>query len=329
MKVITQLFRLLMQLFGPTKIKDVAQPTRPAREPDRAPMPPIVTVTDPPSPARDAVIAFTYHSGRSVACVCWSGLDGDGHREFDRPGNNDVAAHGVLLDAFEFVTQLPEPSQGGVTRLYIAHRTTRSAVLALASAFPGIELVSDAHPVDPTLFDQAKRRAQAGGTASISLPTRVLTVATDASASRNRRGLGIAFVSEDGRHGQTYVSSSANIHHGELRAVELALSSLPGRLRILTDSQATISWVSDPSSAPSHALQRLAGRVASTVNKRGCQLEWVRGHSGHPLNETADRLAMAARRAAQLRQPDTTREQIALNIVADLAVSYQQVPTAA
>lgn len=242
-------------------------------------VPAIAIPTIPAS--REAAIVFSYRTGCCVASAVWCDADGVGHREFIAPGSSATVVHGVLLDAFEHVLTLPD-LESGRTRLYVAHRPTRAAILPFAASFPTVELTMTGHHVQGALLKKARTLAQTVAIGPChakfaTVPDQTLTVATDASVGRQRRGIGIAFVTEDGQFGQGYIASSGNIHDGELRAIELALTSLPGRLRILSDSQTAVGWLTDPVAAPSEARRRRAERIAAQMRSRHCQLLWVKG----------------------------------------------------
>ncbi|MFD4184145.1 hypothetical protein [Rhodococcus sp. NPDC058514] len=52
------------------------------------------------------------------------------------------------------------------------------------------------------------------------------------------------------------------------------------------------------------------------MRRRRVRFSWERGHAGHPLNEAAHRLAIAARRNHEFNVAASTRAAITDNIVA-------------
>ncbi|MFD4369390.1 RNase H family protein [Rhodococcus sp. NPDC058521] len=58
------------------------------------------------------------------------------------------------------------------------------------------------------------------------------------------------------------------------------------------------------------------------LHGRQVRISWVRGHSGHPLNQIADRLALSARRTFEAGLPADSRRLIGHNIVSSLALAH-------
>ncbi|POM23396.1 Ribonuclease H [Actinomadura rubteroloni] len=162
--------------------------------------------------------------------------------------------------------------------------------------------------------------------------------ATDASCKNRRCGLG--YVVSDGRWGMHGCVSGpgepagpGNVLVSELKAVALLLDRLEddGPLTLLVDSLAALRllrrWRSGdvepmPKGYAPHdrrsggpALVRLAESVAARPR---LGLHHVKGHAGHPLNETADSLASIARRRLTTAFDATTRaEELVRAFLAD------------
>lgn len=153
-------------------------------------------------------------------------------------------------------------------------------------------------------------------TATVS-PASRLMVATDASVGLGRGSAGLACVDEHGRQ-FTQRLRSRNVLYCELRAIKLALDHFAGPLRILTDSQASVGLITNAAHRAQPRTQAVVDQIRALVAERDVSVEWMRGHDGHPLNEAADRLAMAARRARELSMPACVARQIKQQIVQDL-----------
>jgi ribonuclease HI len=88
----------------------------------------------------------------------------------------------------------------------------------------------------------------------------------------------------------------------ELSAVEEALKALqaPCEVRIYTDSQNVIGWLTGEYKCNERSLRVIVGRILARAKLKGFILSYVKvsGHSGDPLNERADKLAKKAARLA-------------------------------
>ena len=84
----------------------------------------------------------------------------------------------------------------------------------------------------------------------------------------------------------------------ELVAVFQGLAALkePCSVTVCTDSQNVIGWLSEGWRRKNPEIARLCHTIDLLVAACGHRVryEWVKGHSGHPLNERADQLAVAA-----------------------------------
>lgn len=159
---------------------------------------------------------------------------------------------------------------------------------------------------------------QTQAAAAADVPVGMLVVATDASVGLGRKSAGLGCVDEHGRQ-VTGRLRSRNVLYCELRAIQLALEHFRGPLRILSDSLDAVRRINEPYPNPRPGrVTTLADTIRAVLQQRGSSVEWVRGHNGHPLNEAADRLAMAARRATELQLPRQVEQQIRHQIVGDL-----------
>lgn len=141
-------------------------------------------------------------------------------------------------------------------------------------------------------------------------PGAPVTVATDGSVRGKHAGF--AWLASSGDYGLAgYRSSSQTVGTDETLVAELcaigdAVSQLPGRhLTVLCDSQNAVTmarrWIRGDSVLPAGyadaedvALEVFRHRIFAERSR--LEIGWVRGHSGHPLNEGADALARLASR---------------------------------
>lgn len=139
-----------------------------------------------------------------------------------------------------------------------------------------------------------------------------LTVATDASVGhvRGQALAGIAWVSAAGDY-EIGVCPTRVPLVGELTAIQRALATADPRrpLTLLVDCRPAIDALTTvvssgriPTAArirEDHRIARLLRQITVELRRRPVELTWVKGHSGDPLNDVADRLAVQARRCAQ------------------------------
>ncbi|WP_409328892.1 RNase H family protein [Trujillonella humicola] len=137
-------------------------------------------------------------------------------------------------------------------------------------------------------------------------------VATDASVGHHRgtTTAGLAWVRADGSYGVTTVRTAVPLV-AELSAIAWAAATIPGTdpLHVVTDCRQGVRLLHGvlrhgrlDVPAGTHGSGQVAAvcsRIAVLAQRRPLTVSWVRGHAGDPLNETADRLAVQARRYVQ------------------------------
>lgn len=262
--------------------------------------------------------------GKVEVALSWSVDGNDSHSVvFTCDG---AAKYTAALDAFEHFLALARSS--GV--LYISDSTFRREVQAVAESFPGVTVVDTARGRLLDLIGTAvralddysrfahQRAWQAELARRAALPE--LVVATDASKASGRNGVGVACVSAEGGFASKPYSDVETVLAGELLAIALAIKTFPDRrLHILTDSKGALTCLDMARPRLLDRYSREVIEIVDVVHKRTANREvrysWVRGHSGHELNETADRLALAARRNSAARVSGSVKDQINRNIL--------------
>lgn len=273
-----------------------------------------------------AVLVLSVRPGGSHSSAIWQPLEGPPQTRNFTGADVSRTTHQLLaLDAFEWLYDLCAHPDGGPTDIYVAYGPLRRELLPLAGAFPLATLAltpSAAHTALIRSLDEPPPiPAPAAPSTGPAPRTQTRVVATDASMARHGRGAGIACVDTDGTFAQGFVCASS-IAVAELRAIDLAVRTFAhGDLRVLSDSRAALAWLAHPERAADAATRRLATEILGCAATRRVTFEWVRGHEGHALNETADRLAMAARRAREFGQADEVRRRIASQILDDLVAA--------
>ncbi|MBC9927331.1 RNase H family protein [Leucobacter sp. cx-169] len=131
-------------------------------------------------------------------------------------------------------------------------------------------------------------------------------IATDGSVSHHNGHAGWGWISNRGAFGLGALGSTHDVCHSELSGVRDALARVrDGRqVEVLVDSTEAISLIDryireGDSSVFVSRRRRAALRGLDRTPVREVTISKVAGHSGHPLNEGADRLSKLARRASE------------------------------
>jgi ribonuclease HI len=144
-------------------------------------------------------------------------------------------------------------------------------------------------------------------------PGQILEVWTDGACSGNPGPGGWAWATKDGRQGSGGERQTTN-QRMEIQAALEAVRALDGPLTVVSDSTYVVNCFRDAwwrgwltrgwvNSAKKPVANRdLWEPLVIAVRDRGdVTFRWVKGHSGDPMNDLVDRLAVDAGRATQLR----------------------------
>lgn len=252
-----------------------------------------------------------------------------GRREFTVRCSSDLSQESrcaLGLDAFERLLADAERHAERVV-LHVHDARLRTALAESAAAFPRIDL-ANTQGLDPLgrLDVAARERLRAESVvapAPSAAPARQvrvgppLRVGADASKSR-RPGVGVGVATERGELRATFFARTADIVHGELRAIEFALESYPDRpLLIESDSLTAVRYLASDSQPSNRVHAAAVGRIRKRVEATSSRVVWVRGHHGHDLNEAADRASRAARRQHEFGLESDWLNEMLDNIAAD------------
>ncbi|MDH6284569.1 RNase H family protein [Prescottella agglutinans] len=242
----------------------------------------------------------------------------------------DGTNEALVLDGFEW---LYKRAACGLARtiVYVDHPTVRRELAAVADSFPHVRLadqptgclqqmVMDAGTALPPHAWVPSSANTAAKPRSRKRPA--LEVATDASKRSEHDGVGLGVVDAGGSVRTGWLPAVSDINLGEVLAIELAVKSHPGqRLSIATDSQTAINYLRMPLDQLYNHMDALyAYRVVALQRElelTHSRVRWVKGHTGHDLNEAAHRAALAARRNAQFNVPEHVAEAMYQRIGAD------------
>lgn len=187
----------------------------------------------------------------------------------------------------------------GLIALVLDQTSAQELVDALAAEGP-----SDVREALRSALRQAEElyAAQADNADNSAAPSQALTVATDGGCSPNPGPAGWAWVDEHGNYGAGAIVRATN-NIAELTALEEVLLAHPARsLHVVYDSQYAVKCVTEWGPAwlragkKGKANQEQIERIMNILEgrqQRGLEtvFEWVKGHTGHPLNEAADKVA--------------------------------------
>ena len=156
---------------------------------------------------------------------------------------------------------------------------------------------------------KAKSSAGARTAAAVVVPAGATEVWTDGACSGNPGPGGWAWATQDGRQGSGGAPATTN-QRMEVQAALEAITALTGVLVVVSDSTYVVNCFKDAwwqgwlargwlNSAKKPVANRdLWEPLVQTVRDRGdVTFRWVKGHSGDPMNDLVDRLAVEAGRA--------------------------------
>jgi ribonuclease HI len=160
----------------------------------------------------------------------------------------------------------------------------------------------------PGLFDPTSQSQR-----PIPEPVAALSVWTDGACSGNPGPGGWAWATQDGRQDSGGSPHTTN-QRMEIQAVLEAVRALDGPLLVLSDSTYVVNCFRDRwwqgwlargwlTSAKKQVVNRdLWEPLVAEVRSRGdIDFRWVKGHSGDPMNDLVDLLAVAAAQAQALK----------------------------
>ena len=158
---------------------------------------------------------------------------------------------------------------------------------------------------------KSSAESSAESSAQTGAQTGALEVWTDGACSGNPGPGGWAWATKDGRQGSGGAPHTTN-QRMEIQAALEAVTTLEGPLVVVSDSTYVVhcfrdgwwkgwlarGWVT---SAKKPVVSRdLWEPLITTVRERGdITFRWVKGHSGDPMNDLVDRLAVEAGKAGQ------------------------------
>ncbi len=161
-------------------------------------------------------------------------------------------------------------------------------------------------PSEPTLFDAPRPDAPRSGSPGTGLE-QATVVYTDGACRGNPGPGGWAWAVPDGPSGSGGEARTTN-QRMEITAVLEAVRALPGPLHVVSDSTYVVhcfrdrwwqgwrrrSWRNSQGKPVAHRDLWEALLALVVDSGRTVTFDWVKGHSGDPMNDLVDRLATSA-----------------------------------
>ena len=134
-----------------------------------------------------------------------------------------------------------------------------------------------------------------------------VTIATDGSVSPHTGHAGFGWVATDGSFGLGALGTTRDVCHSELSAIHSALSAVRDGRQVTflvdsTDALSSISRLVERGQWGTGTAVKRRRRVLNAIDHecvRDVTFRKVTAHSGHVLNDAADRISRLARRASE------------------------------
>lgn len=306
--------------------------------------------------AYPAPLAVGLNAAEAYGKTAWGLASTDGHF-LGEVLNDSATVTDAFLAAFAALVEREE-FRGLPIDLYCASPALCEALTELIAAFPHITvhpwsettsrglLVRTAHKAAFTAIQNLDPghavdlpATLAGQPAADGAP---IIAATDGSAGfRSRKNAkmvsGWAWIANNGTHGCGAIDGGS-ILAAEVHAIRSLLESTrrDTPLIVLSDSRDALRLIEGLQAGQPPVSLAATGKMLPTLRRiqhiitgRQVTFDWVRSHSGHALNEGADRLAVHARRAAQHDLADDVRRTLVRQIVDDTLHSLPATSAAA
>ncbi|XBH22947.1 RNase H family protein [Jonesiaceae bacterium BS-20] len=188
-----------------------------------------------------------------------------------------------------------------ILRMAMRELVRHNALFSIAPASDVISIEGNGLVATKLTEYQCQKYIHAGQVAVTGVPQPIL-VATDASQRNGRKHAGFAWVRHDGAF-FTGMVEGMDIGDAELVAILAAVKAHRGAqctLIVRSDSQYAIRLAQEAVqghiAAPTRAGRSLQRSLMYMGDRPEVRFEWVKGHSGDVMNDTADRLAVMQRR---------------------------------
>lgn len=290
-------------------------------------MPPRTPTPQPRTPQSTGLLYIHLAEDTANWCLITHGTNGDttqtGSTRNEPKSADERNINNAALAALEEALKIATPENR--LSLYVYNFTVRTCIASLGSSLPNITLACTSNEGD---LEKARGLTTPPETPTQEQPARPATpilISTDASKRTRGRAVGLGWIinwgDSEGPELGSVAAKAPDILCAELMAIEqaarVALASHPTPdqvIRIECDSRDAITSLNRaPGLRPEKltATQRtILSRIISITDGYAFEFTWVKGHAQNQMNIIADRLAVAARRNAELHIPPAARETI-------------------
>ena len=261
------------------------------------------------------------------------GIELNSLEEFDVAGSNEGSIAARIVDV---CMKTATENRGSSIEAFVYPGAPRKTILSIGSQFGSVRFALrselDKESKGGRFVTSLAEEWVHGRNIPVveNIESDVTHVATDGSLNKFYAGGSYGWISSLGEFGYGTVPSAESVLLCELLAIKEMLVKMKKKrdIRILVDNRLAIKISRNPDSMDGSNLvsaraKKLAREISDIVKTRSnVEFRWVRGHSGHPLNEGADRLARNARLSQSFDQDSSTVEKIASSIADDINEEY-------
>jgi ribonuclease HI len=259
--------------------------------------------------------------GRVLPRLCRAVAKASGTKDYNILQNNGAPAHQAVMHVHFHIIPKPNDIEGlGVRwpagKLQSGEELAQKVTAALradekASVLkekPASKKASPKTKAAPASSEAMKPDAKAKDATTKGAPKKSLvTIAyTDGACSGNPGPGGWAWAVEGGAYGSGADSDTTN-QRMELTAAWEAVKSIEGQLLVVSDSTYVVNcfknrwhvgWKKrgwrNSKNEPVANRDLWEPFIELVLSRKDVQFQWVKGHSGHPMNDLVDRLAVEA-----------------------------------
>lgn len=227
--------------------------------------------------------------------------------------DKDDRVFGTTPEVIEAIVIAGFENVGTLQETHLLHSSNRALSLQHAQGLTNYHSKLQAR-LAPAVVEHFESTVNNARSKKSQLPR--LSVATDASLGNwGGKIAGIAWIAADGRSNAKCIEVYGRVDIAELWAIHLAITAFhrDQKLLIQTDSKNSVHLINNRSvyltnhaSNDPHTVEAIEA-IDRALENRDIDIAWVRAHSGHPLNETSDKIAKTVRRHHEMKDETPER----------------------